>query len=161
MKDKNKIVNKLKHSIQIYYLYTNVLFFKIKNERKQDIKRQKTKAQKYEEMQRTRQKHKQRQNTRNKGKKHKQRKKTQTNAKTYTISTMMIELTQVAAWSFVSYWWQSLLVVAKNWKSPISQINQKRKKEIWNLSFKFVLFKLRMKCKLNPYKAIMIQSETK
>ena len=81
--------------------------------------------------------------------------------KTQTMSTMMIELTQVAAWSFVSYWWQSLLVVAKNWKIPISQINRKRKKEIWNLSFKFVLFKLRMKCKLNPYKAIMIPSETK
>ena len=104
MKDKNKIVNKLKHSIQIYYLYTNVLFFKIKNERKQDIKRQKKQRHKStKKCKEQGKKHKQRQKTQTKSKKHKQRKKTQTNAKTYTMLTMMIELTQVAAWSFVSY----------------------------------------------------------
>ena len=82
MKDKNKIVNKLKHSIQIYYLYTNVLFFRIKNERKQDIKRQKNKGTKVQrnaknkakntnkgKIQETKEK-----NT-NKGKKHKQMQK--------------------------------------------------------------------------------------
>ena len=69
MKDKNKIVNKLKHSIQIYYLYTNVFFFKIKNERKQDIKRQKNKGTKVQR------------NAKNKAKYKKQRQKTQTKEK--------------------------------------------------------------------------------
>ena len=82
MKDKNKIVNKLKHSIQIYYLYTNVLFFKIKNERKQDIKRQKSKGTKVQRNAKNKAKNTNKgkiqetkaKNT-NKGKKHKQMQK--------------------------------------------------------------------------------------
>ena len=66
-----------------------MLFFKIKNERKQDIEKQKNKGTRIQRNAKNKAK-----NT-NKGK--------NLGAKTHTMSTMMIGLTQVAAWSFVSY----------------------------------------------------------